>query len=214
MKIYNEKGKIIFPILIFVGLIILIIFLQKEIVEKIFIVSTFIILWLIYIKEIRKESKREDKEKIENQKDIQYFFEKLIEWIRGGKERSSYLENYVIKNSTKYQRIFGISILRWDELSPIEQLNYNQMKDYTGRVLAFLIFILEGKYILEYSFEHTGYSFEAYIRFKKPKISDTDFTKIERTKMEEKARKDMMKDIIEFVRKEHRFELEYQEKTK
>ena len=210
MKIFNEKTKIIFPIFIFVGLTILIIFLQKEFIEKSLIIIPFVILWLTYIKEKRKENKREGKEKIEKQKDIQYFFEKLMEWISGGKERSSYLENYVVKNSTKYQRIFGISILKWDELSPDEYNYYHEMTELTSRVLGYLIYILEGKYILEYSFEHMGYGIEVDIGFKVPKISNSDST--ERKKMEEKVRKDMIKEIIEYVREEHGFELKYQEK--
>jgi len=214
MKIYNKKTKIILPILVLIGVIILIIFLQKEIVEKIFLISPFLILWLSYIREKEKEKRRTEKDKVEKQKDIQYFFEKLIEWIEGGEERSSYLENYIIKNTPKYQRIFGISLLKLGDLSPVEQFAYQESQDMTGRSLVFLIFILEGKYIIQYSFEYTEFSIKAYIRFAKPRILDGDSTKIEseRIKMEEKAREDMIKDIIEFVRKEHEFELKYKKK--
>jgi len=143
MKIYNEITKNILILVGFVALIISIIFLQKEIVEKIFIVSPFIILWLSYIREKAKEKRRTEKAKVEKQKDIQYFFEKLLEWIEGGDERSSYLENYIIKYTPKYQRIFGISLLKLSDLSPVEQFEYHEAEDMTGRSLAFLIFILE-----------------------------------------------------------------------
>jgi len=143
MKIDKEITKNILILIGFVALIISIIFLQKEIVEKIFIVSPFIILWLSYIREKAKEKRRTEKAKVEKQKDIQYLFEKLIEWIEGGEERSSYLENYIIKNTPKYQRIFGISLLKLGDLSPVEQFAYQESQDMTGRSLAFLIFILE-----------------------------------------------------------------------
>jgi len=212
MKIYNEITKNILILVGFVALIFSIAFLQKEIVEKIFIVSPFIILWLSYIREKAKERRRTENDKIEKQKDIQYFFEKLLEWIEGGDDRSSYLENYIIKYTPKYQRIFGISLLKLIDLSPVEQFEYHEAEDMTGRSLAFLIFILEGKYIIQYSYEHTGITLKAYIRFAKPRILDGNKNKGETIKMEEKIREDMIKDIIEFVRKEHEFELKYKKK--
>ena len=209
MKIDKKITKNILILIGFVALIISIVFLQKEIVEKIFIVTPFIILWLSYIRETEKEKRRTKKDKVEKQTDIQYFFVKLIEWIEGGEERSSYLENYIIKNTPKYQRIFGISLLKLGDLSPVEQFAYQESQDMTGRSLAFLIFILEGKYIIQYSYEHTGIILKAYIRFAKPRILDGNNNKSETIKMEEKARENMIKDIIEFVRKEHEFELKY-----
>ena len=210
MKIYNEITKNILILVGFVALIISIVFLQKEIVEKIFIVTPFIILWLSYIREKAKEKRRTEKDKIENQRDIQYFFKNFIEWIKGGRERSSYLENYVLKKFNKYERYFGISILNINELSPDEWQKYTKLREESDFFFIYKIYVLEGKYILEYSIEHYGPDAEVHIDFIKPETYKDDYR--ERINKEIKTKKNMISDIIDYVRKEHEFELKYQEK--
>jgi len=212
MKIDNEIIKDILILVGFIVMIILIVFLQKEIVEKIFIVSPFIILWLSYIREKAKEKRRTNKDEIEKQKNIQYFFKNFIEWIDGGRERSSYLENFVLKKFNKYERIFGISILKIDELSPDEWERYTNLIEDGDFSLYYKIYVLEGKYILEYSIEHYGPDAEVHIDFIEPSTYKDD--PIERRKNEIKTRKNMINDIIEYVRKEHNLHLEYTEKSK
>jgi len=75
-----------------------------------------------------------------------------------------------------------------------------------------VIYILEGKYILDYTVEPQGYGAESNISFRKPNIYKED--PMERIKEETKTRKNMIKDIIEHVRKEHNIQLEYKEKSK
>lgn len=210
MKIYNEITKNILILVGFVALIISIAFLQKEIVEKIFIVSPFIILWLSYIREKAKEKRRTEKDKIENQRDIQYFFNNFIKWIEGEKERSSYLENYVLRKFTKYERIFGISILKHKELSPDEYQHYEHLGEQSGFYPYYVIYVLEGKYILDYTVELQGDEAEVDISFREPNIYKEDPMEWVNDKI--KTRKDMIKDIIDYVREKHNIQLEYKEK--
>lgn len=212
MKIYNEITRNILILVGFVALIISIVFLQKEIVEKIFIVTPFIILWLSYIREKAKEKRRTKKDNVEKQKDIQYFFKNFIEWIGGEIERKSYLENYVLRKFPKYERIFGISILKHKELSPDEYQYYKHLGKQAGVFPYYVIYVLEGKYILDYTVELYGDEVDVDISFRKPKIDKID--PMERIKEERKIRKNMIKDIIEHVRKEHNLQLEYTEKSK
>ncbi len=212
MKIYNEKTRIIFPIVGFIIIIILIAFLQIEIVEKLFIVSPFIILWISSVLEKAKDKKRTKKDKIEKQKNVQYFFKNFIEWIKGGRERSSYLENFVLRKFTKYERIFGISILKHEELTPDEYQYYKHLGEQSGVLPYLVIYVLEGKYILDYTVEPLGYGAELDIIFRKPNIYKED--PMERRNEEIKTRKNMINDIIEHVRKEHNIQLEYTEKSK
>lgn len=205
MKIYNEITKNILILVGFVALIISIAFLQKEIVEKIFIVSPFIILWLSYIREKAKEKRRTEKDKIENQRDIQYFFKNFVRWIEGGKERKSYLENYILGKFNKYERYFGISILRINELSPDEHEYITNLGNDSGVYPYYVIYVLEGKYILDYTIEPFGNELEVNIGFREPGT----YRGVEEVV---KTRKNMIKDIIEHVRKEHNIQLEYTEK--
>ena len=154
MKIYNEITKNILILVGFVALIISIAFLQKEIIEKLVIVIPFIILYLSYLREKLKEKRRTKKDEIEKQKNVQYFFKNFIEWIKGGRERSSYLENFVLSKFTKYERYFGISILDIDKLSPDEWAYYTNLRKESDFFFIYKIYVLEGKYILEYSIEY------------------------------------------------------------
>lgn len=212
MKIFNEITNNILILVGFVAVITSIIFLQKEIVEKIFIVSPFILLWISFILEKAKEKRRTKKDEIEKQKNIQYFFNNFIEWIDGGKERSSYLEYYVLKKFNKYERYYGISILKIDDLSPDEWQNYNNLRQEGDFFFMYKIYVLEGKYILEYSIEHYGPDSEVHIDFIKPKTYRDDYE--ERKNEEMKTRKNMIDDIIGYVKKEHNIQLEYKEKSK
>jgi len=78
MKIYNEKTKIIFPIIGFIIIIILIAFIQIEIVEKLFIVSPFIILWISSVIEKTKKKKKKKKNKKKKKKKKKNIFKKII----------------------------------------------------------------------------------------------------------------------------------------
>ena len=207
MKIDKEIIKNILIFLGFVTLIILIVFLQIETVEKIFIVTPFIILWLGYIREKAKEKRSTKKDVIEKQKDVQYFFKNFIEWINGGKERSSYLEDFVLRKFNKYERYFGVSILKKKNLSPDEWAYYTNLEKESGAFFIYKIYVLEGKYILEYSLEHYGPDAEANINFVKPSTYRDDYK--ERLNEETKVRKNMIKEIIEHVKKEHNIQLEY-----
>ncbi len=212
MKRYHEIIKNILVLVGFVALISLIVFLQKEIVENVFIISPFIILWLSFIREKAKEKRRTKKDDIEKHKDVQYFFKNFIEWIEGGKERSSYLENFVLRKFAKYERFFGISILKIDELSPDEWEYYQNLRKDGDFIFIYMIYVLGGKYILEYSIEHLGYQTDVNINFKKPSTYKDDYK--ERINEERKTRKNMINDIIEYIRKEHNLQLEYTEKSK
>ncbi len=210
MKIYNEITKNILILVGFVALIISIAFLPKEIIEKLVIVIPFIILYLGYLREKTKENKRTKKDEIEKQKDVQYFFNNFIEWIKGGRERSSYLENFVLTKFHKYERYFGISILKIDELSPDEREYYINIGKEGDFILIYVIYVLEGKYILDYSIEQQGYDVDVRIGFRIPKTYKDDYRK----RIEEilKAKKNMINDIIEYVKKEHNIQLEYKKK--
>ncbi len=75
-----------------------------------------------------------------------------------------------------------------------------------------MIYVLEGKYILDYIVEPLGYGAELDIVFRKLNIYKED--PMERRNEEIKTRKNMINDIIEHVRKEHNIQLEYTEKSK
>ena len=211
MKRYNEKTKNILILIGFVALIISIIFLQKDIVEKIFIISPFAILWLSFTRENANQKRTIKKDEIEKQKDIQYFFKNFIEWIDGGEERSSYLENFVLRKFNKYEKYFGISILDVDKLSPDEREENKFYSKESGHFLIYKIFVLEGKYILNLSIEYnTPLDMDISFSFQKPytyKKNDK-----ERIIKERETRLNMINDIIEHVRKEHNIELEYNKK--
>ena len=212
MKIDNEIAINGFILVGFVVMSILIVFLQIEFVERIYIVSPYIILWVSYIREKTKEKRTTKKDEIEKQKDVQYFFKNFIEWIKGGRERSSYLENFVLRKFNKYERYFGISILNIEELSPDEWEYYTNLRKEGDFILIYMIYVLEGKYILEYSIEQLGYETVVFISFKKPNIDNED--PIEWKKEEIKTRKNMINDIIDYVKKEHNLQLDYTEKSK
>ncbi len=208
MKRYNELAKNILIVIGFVVLIISIILLQKEIVEKIFIVSPFMILWLSFMREKANQKRTTKKDEIEKQKDIQYFFKNFIEWIDGGLERSSYLENFVLRKFNKYEKYFGISILDVNKLSPDEREGYKFYSKESGRYLIYKIFVLEGKYILEYIVEYESpLDMDISINFVKPHTYKDDYE--ERIKKKKETKMKMINDIIEHVRKEHNIQLDY-----
>jgi len=188
----------------FVILIIIITFLQKEIVEKIFIVSPFLILWLSYIREKQKEERRTQKDEREKEENLQHFFDNFIGWIEGGKERSSYLENYVLRNFAKYERFFRISILRINELSPDEREYYKKLGSDGEVIPIYLIYVLGGRFILEYYVKPIGDEFEVSIVFKKPQASNyKDIKFFSKKPMKQRITKLMKQEIIYHVRDNH-----------
>lgn len=212
LKIYNYITKNLIILFGFIVVIILIVFLQIEFVERIYIVSPYLILWASFIIDKRKEKRITKKEELEKQKETQYFFKNFIEWIKGGRERSSYLENFVLRKFNKYERIFGISILKIEDLSPDEWQYYTNLRKEGEFFFIYKIYVLEGKYILEYYTEYYGPDAEVNIDFVKPKTYVDD--PIERRKNEIRTRKNMINDIIDYVKKEHNIQLEYREKSK
>lgn len=155
------------------------IILEKEIIERIFIITPFLILWVTFIREKIIEKRTLRQKEIEKQKDIQYFFRNFIEWIVGGKERSSYLENFVLRKFNKYEKYFGISILSLDKLAPDERELYKFRHSEDNYYLIYKIFVLEGKYILKYSIEHfTPLDMNVNINFIKPSTYNKDYKKL------------------------------------
>lgn len=212
INIKIEKIKYLFFLLILLSIFFVVIFISQEIISKLIILSPFLILLINYIITIEKEKREIKREKLELQREIQYFLKIFLKWIVGKKSLRSQLEHYVLKNSVKFEKYFGMAILRIEELSAEEQNEYEKWKD-TEFIPLYVIYLLEGRYILDYYIEVSGPFVDGYIEIKEGNsyIGEDLPLNQKRILIKERMNK-IIKEMIEYAKNEFKINLEKPQK--